>query len=75
MVDSELKNLQAEVLMNNELISTIKLLYNPISGYYFSQFEPDSLGSYVFNNSYLTVLGSQSVCLFILLLLKKALTD
>ena len=49
LVDSELKNLQAEVLMNNELISTIKLLYNPISGYYFSQFEPDSLGSYVFN--------------------------
>ena len=49
VVDSELKNLQAEVLMNDEAISTIKLLYNPISGYYFSQFEPDTLGSYVFN--------------------------
>ena len=49
VIDSELKNLQAEVLMNDEVISTIKLLYNPISGYYFSQFEPDSLGSYVFN--------------------------
>ena len=49
VVDSELKNLQAEVLMNNEAISTIKLLYNPITGYYFSQFEPDTLGSYVFN--------------------------
>ena len=49
VVDSELKNLQAEVLMNDEPISTIKLLYNPISGYYFSQFEPDTLGSYVFN--------------------------
>ncbi len=49
VVDSELKNLQAEVLMNDEVISTIKLLYNPISGYYFSQFEPDTLGSYVFN--------------------------
>ena len=49
VVDSELKNLQAEVLLNDEVISTIKLLYNPISGYYFSQFEPDTLGSYVFN--------------------------
>ena len=49
VVDSEVKNLQAEVLMNDEVISTIKLLYNPISGYYFSQFEPDMLGSYVFN--------------------------
>jgi hypothetical protein len=49
VVDSEVKNLQAEVLMNDEVISTIKLLYNPISGYYFSQFEPDTLGSYVFN--------------------------
>ena len=49
VVDSELKNLQAEVLMNDKVISTIKLLYNPISGYYFSQFEPDTLGSYVFN--------------------------
>lgn len=49
VVDSKVKNLQAEVLMNDEVISTIKLLYNPISGYYFSQFEPDSLASYVFN--------------------------
>ena len=49
VIDSELKNLQAEVLMNDEVITTFKLLYNPISGYYFSQFEPDSLGSYVFN--------------------------
>ena len=49
VVDSEVKNLQAEVLMNDEVISTIKLLYNPISGYYFSLFEPDTLGGYVFN--------------------------
>ena len=49
VVDSEVKNLQAEILMNDKVISTIKLLYNPISGYYFSQFEPDTLGSYVFN--------------------------
>jgi len=49
VVDSEVKNLQAEILMNDEVISKIKLLYNPISGYYFSQFEPDTLGSYVFN--------------------------
>ena len=49
LVDSELKNLHAEVLMNEKVVTTIKLLYNPISGYYFSQFEPDILGSYVFN--------------------------
>ena len=49
VVDSELKNLQAEVLIDDEVISTIKLLYNPISGYYFTQFEPNTLGSYVFN--------------------------
>ena len=49
LVDSELKNLQAEVLIDDEVISTIKLLYNPISGYYFTQFEPDTSGSYVFN--------------------------
>ena len=49
VVDSELKNLQAEVLIDDEVISTIKLLYNPISGYYFTQFEPDTSGSYVFN--------------------------
>jgi hypothetical protein len=24
-------------------------LYNPISGYYFTQFDPNTLGSYVFN--------------------------
>ena len=49
MIDLEVKNLQTEVLMNDEVISTIKLLYNPTSGYYFSQFEPDTIGNYVFN--------------------------
>tara|TARA_B100000927_G_scaffold172787_1_gene139296 strand:+ start:2299 stop:3492 length:1194 start_codon:yes stop_codon:yes gene_type:complete len=49
VVDLEVKNLQAEVLMNGEVIRKIKLLYNPASGYYFSQFEPDMIGSYVFN--------------------------
>ena len=49
LVDSEVKNIQAEVVMNEEVVSTIKLLYNPISGYYFSQFEPKILGNYVFN--------------------------
>ena len=49
LVDSEVKNIQAEVVMNEEVVSTIKLLYNPISGYYFSKFEPNLLGNYVFN--------------------------
>jgi hypothetical protein len=35
--------------MNYKLIITINLLYNPISGYYFTQFDPNTLGSYVFN--------------------------
>jgi hypothetical protein len=35
--------------MNDKVISTIKLLYNPISGYYFTQFDPNTLGSYIFN--------------------------
>ena len=48
-IDSEIKNLQAEVLINEEVVKTIKLLYNPKSGYYFSQFEPYILGSYVVN--------------------------
>ena len=48
LLDSKVKNIQAEVVINEEVVSTIKLLYNPISGYYFSQFEPNLLGSYVF---------------------------
>lgn len=49
LVDSEVKNLKADVKMNGKVINKIKLLYNPISGYYFSQFEPDKAGEYVFN--------------------------
>ena len=49
LVDSKVKNLHAEVLIDEELVSNIKILYNPISGYYFSQFELETLGSYVFN--------------------------
>ena len=49
LVGSEVKNLQAEVLINEEVVSKIKLLFNPISGYYFGQFEPYKLGRYVFN--------------------------
>ena len=35
--------------MDDEVVRNIKVLYNPISGYYFSQFELETLGSYVFN--------------------------
>ena len=49
LVDSKVKNLHAEVLIDEELVSNIKILYNPISGYYFSQFEIETLGTYVFN--------------------------
>ena len=49
LVDSKVKNLHAEVLIDEELVSNIKILYNPISGYYFTQYELETLGSYVFN--------------------------
>ena len=49
LVDSKVKNLNAEVLIDEEVVSNIKILYNPISGYYFSQFELETLGSYIFN--------------------------
>ena len=49
LVDSKVKNLHAEVFMDDEVVRNIKILYNPISGYYFSQFELETLGSYVFN--------------------------
>ena len=47
--DSEIKNIKANVFRNKDIIQTIQFLYNPISGYYFSQFEPDTIGNYVFN--------------------------
>ena len=49
LVDSDIKNLNAEVLKNDKIIDNIKFLYNPISGYYFTQYESNEVGEYIFN--------------------------
>ena len=49
LVNSEIKNVTANVLRNNEIIETVQFLYNPVSGYYFSQFEADDIGDYNFD--------------------------
>ena len=48
MVDSDIKNLNGEVLKNGKIIDTVKFLYNPISGYYFTQYESNEEGEYIF---------------------------
>ena len=47
--DSEMKNIKAKVFRNNDILETIQFLYNPISGYYFSQFEAKDIGDYNFD--------------------------
>ena len=49
LVDSEIRTLEAEVLKNEKLMTTIIFLYNPVSGYYFSQFDTDEVGDYTLN--------------------------
>ena len=47
IVDSEIKNLNVELLQNDIIIDSLKLLYNPISGYYFCQFIARKAGQHV----------------------------
>ena len=47
IVDSEIKNLNVELLQNDIIIDSLKLLYNPISGYYFCQFIARKAGKHV----------------------------
>ena len=47
IVDSEIKNLNVELLQNDSIIDSLKLLYNPISGYYFCQFIARKAGQHV----------------------------
>ena len=49
LVNSEIKNVTANVLRNNEIIETVQFLYNPVSGYYFTQFEANDIGDYNFD--------------------------
>ena len=49
LVNSEIKNVTAKVFRNKEIVETIQFLYNPISGYYFSQFEANDIGDYNFD--------------------------
>ena len=47
LVDQEIKNLNVDVLQNDIVIDSAKLLYNPLSGYYFCQFEAKKTGQHV----------------------------
>ena len=49
LVDFEIRTLEAEVLKNEKVMTTIKFLYNPVSGYYFSQFYTHEVGDYTLN--------------------------
>ena len=49
LVNSEIKNVTAKVFRNKEIIETLQFLYNPVSGYYFSQFEANDIGDYNFD--------------------------
>ena len=49
LVNSEIKNVSANVFRNKEIIETVQFLYNPVSGYYFSQFEANDIGDYNFD--------------------------
>ena len=49
LVNSEIKNVTAKVFRNKEIVETIQFLYNPVSGYYFSQFEANDIGDYNFD--------------------------
>lgn len=47
IVDLEIKNFNVELLQNDSVIDSLKLLYNPISGYYFCQFKARKAGQHV----------------------------
>ena len=49
LVNSEIKNVTANVFRDREIIETVQFLYNPISGYYFTQFEANDIGDYNFD--------------------------
>ena len=49
LVNSEVKNVSANVFRNKEIIETVQFLYNPVSGYYFTQFEANDIGDYNFD--------------------------
>tara|TARA_B100001173_G_C15993385_1_gene549913 strand:- start:21 stop:1226 length:1206 start_codon:yes stop_codon:yes gene_type:complete len=49
LVNSEIKNVTANVFRDKEIIETVQFLYNPVSGYYFTQFEANDIGDYNFD--------------------------
>ena len=49
LVNSEIKNVIANVFRDKEIIETVQFLYNPVSGYYFTQFEANDIGDYNFD--------------------------
>jgi len=49
VLDSDIQNLSAQIFKNSEMIEDFKLLYNPISGYYFSGVQFQECGEYLIN--------------------------
>ena len=47
IVDLEIKNFNVELLQNDSVIDSLKLLYNPISGYYFCQLKARKAGQHI----------------------------
>jgi len=49
VLDSDIQNLSAQIFKNSEMIEDFKLLYNPISGYYFSGVQFQEYGEHLIN--------------------------
>ncbi|MFL2511180.1 MAG: hypothetical protein ACJ0RN_02675 [Candidatus Neomarinimicrobiota bacterium] len=49
VLDNEIQTLSAQIIKDQEIIKELKLLYNPISGYYFSSALLQKSGEYIIN--------------------------
>ena len=49
VLDSDIQNLSAQIFKDRQIIEDFKLLYNPISGYYFSGVQFQEYGEYLIN--------------------------
>ena len=46
---NEIQTLFAKIIKDQEIVKEVKLLYNPISGYYFSSVQLKNTGDYLIN--------------------------
>lgn len=49
VIDNEIQTLIAKIIKDQEIVKEVKLLYNPISGYYFSSVQLKNTGDYLIN--------------------------